>query len=55
MYLNARVAVLGNSISSRATTGRSVYKPSSNYKSKSEFLSEIRELKVIKMIDYQGE
>ncbi len=55
MYLNARVAVLGNSMSSRATTGRSVYKKLSNYKSKSSYLSEIRELNVIKMIEYQGE
>lgn len=52
MYLNARVAVLGSSIDSRATTGRSIYKPSNNYKSKSTTLSEIRKLNVIKMIEY---
>jgi hypothetical protein len=55
VYLNARIAVLGGSIDSRATTGRSVYKPSSYYKSKSCTLSEVRRLNVVKMIDYKGE
>ena len=55
MYLNARIAVLGGTIDSRATTGRSAYTKLTDYSTKSKDLNLVRKLKVEKAVNLEGE
>ena len=55
MYLNGKISVLGGTIDSRATTGRSAYTKITDYSTKSKDLELVRKLKVIRNIMHKGE